>query len=66
MTPPLESSLELELCPFIKKCNPEDNQIEDYCCLNYEECPKYIESQKNEGYHIVAAGKVNARRRFKG
>ena len=45
MTTPLEE--ELELCPFMKKCNPDDSQIEDYCCLNYEECEIYIQYKKN-------------------
>ena len=42
MTAPLESSLELELCPFMKQCDPDDEQIENYCAINYENCENYI------------------------
>lgn len=48
MTTPsnLESELELELCPFMKKCNPDDDDIENYCCLNYENCLQYQDLQR--------------------
>ena len=45
MNPNLEE--ELELCPFLKKCQPDDEQVENYCCLNYEECEVYIKYQRD-------------------
>lgn len=46
MNPTLES--ELELCPLLKSCNPDDSQIEDYCCCgNYDNCEIYLQYKKN-------------------
>ena len=39
----LESKL--DLCPFLKQCNPDDNEIEDYCAINYSNCEIYIKKE---------------------
>ena len=41
----LKSQLELEFCPLMRKqtCFPDDENVENYCCLNYQECEKYLE-----------------------
>jgi hypothetical protein len=36
----------LEMCPYMKECSPEDNEIEDYCVINYQNCEKYIQREK--------------------
>jgi len=45
--------LELELCPFLKTCCPEDEMvIEDYCSVNYENCEKYLKYKKDNKYEL--------------
>lgn len=39
---------QLDLCPLMKVCNPDDEDVENYCCLNYENCDKYIQTQLNQ------------------
>lgn len=42
----LEQELsQLDLCPLLKCCIPEPSEedLENYCAINYEECEKYIE-----------------------
>lgn len=36
---------ELDLCPLMKTCNPDDNEIEDYCAINYSNCEIYIKKE---------------------
>jgi hypothetical protein len=44
MTPPLEENLnDLDICPFLKKecLEADDDDMENYCVLNYENCLEY-------------------------
>ena len=42
--PNLEKELrDYELCPITKKCNPDETELENYCVINYQNCPKYIQ-----------------------
>lgn len=36
----------LDWCEYMNQCNPDDNDIEDYCCENYENCEKYLKYEK--------------------
>jgi len=38
----------LDICPFLKTLclDASDNDLENYCALNYENCEKYIEYEK--------------------
>ena len=51
----LEQFLEddLEICPRLKDCIPEpsDSQIEDYCCLNYEECEIFLQYKQKQNIY---------------
>jgi len=39
---------ELDICPFIKSCNPDDEEMENYCVLNYDNCEKYLKYKENK------------------
>jgi hypothetical protein len=41
MTTTIQDSFDLELCPFMSDCNPEDARVENYCFMNKEECEQY-------------------------
>jgi hypothetical protein len=36
----------LDWCECMQQCNLDDNEIEDYCCENYENCEKYLKYKK--------------------
>jgi hypothetical protein len=46
---------ELEVCPFLTRCNPGYEDMMDFCVLNYENCDRYEkqmqERQKLEEHH---------------
>jgi len=41
---------QLELCPFLKTLclDADDEEIENYCVINFQECEKYIEYKLRE------------------
>lgn len=48
----IETLVDDTMCPFFNNCIPipDDNEVEDYCVVNYEECPRYIkiETERRE------------------
>lgn len=39
----LDNSIGFDVCPLVKKCNPDESEVENYCVINYQNCPKYIQ-----------------------
>lgn len=46
----LEKELgDFDLCPLTRKCNPDEEDVENYCvCANYENCDKYLKYQEEK------------------